>query len=97
MKKLSSDEIQRALQTVNGWQLKGETIQKSYKFADFLTAMKFMNLLAPKAEELQHHPDWSNVYNRVSISLTTHDAGGLTEVDFQFAAAADDAAERVTD
>ncbi|MGB0659262.1 MAG: 4a-hydroxytetrahydrobiopterin dehydratase [Mangrovicoccus sp.] len=71
-----------------GWQLsEAKTeISKSYKFADFSAAFAWMTRAALAAEKLDHHPDWRNVYNRVEVTLTTHDASGLTEKDLKLAA-----------
>ena len=68
-------------------------IARSLKFADFNTAFAFMTRVALKAEPMDHHPEWSNVYNRVEILLTTHDAGGVTELDLTLARFIDDAAK----
>jgi len=67
-------------------------ILRSLKFADFNTAFAFMTRVALKAETMDHHPEWSNVYNRVEVLLTTHDAGGVTELDVTLAQFIDDAA-----
>lgn len=91
MNKLSSDEIYKKLHEVSGWQVSGGVLQKEFVFRDFVTAMEFMNQLAVTAEQIKHHPDWSNSYNKVLIKLTTHGAGGLTQADFIFAKAADTA------
>jgi 4a-hydroxytetrahydrobiopterin dehydratase len=89
-KLLSQQEIQTRmakLGTVTGqaWELKDGKLHISLKFADFVTAFAFMTAAAIHAEKLNHHPEWSNVYNRVEIDLTTHDAGGITELDFKLA------------
>ena len=75
-----------------GWQFdaaRGGLIRREFRFADFVQAFAFMTRVALVAEKHDHHPEWSNVYNRVSIVLTTHDAGGLTEKDLALARAAD--------
>lgn len=82
---LHSVEIATALATLPGWTLSGNTIRRGYRFADFRAAFAFMTDVAAVAEELQHHPDWSNSYADVQVALTTHDAGGLTELDFALA------------
>lgn len=90
MSNLTQTEVEKRLTGLGGWQLEGKAITKQYTFKDFCQAMDFINRLAVVADkELNHHPEWSNVYNRVTISLTTHDAGGLTEKDFQLAQAAE--------
>lgn len=85
--KLTDVEIREKLQSLPGWELNGDVITQTFKFADFTEAMAFMNSAAPVAEELQHHPEWTNVYNRVEVRLTTHDEGGVTEKDFELAEA----------
>jgi 4a-hydroxytetrahydrobiopterin dehydratase len=67
-------------------------IERTLTFADFNTAFAFMTRVALKAETMDHHPEWSNVYNRVSVLLTTHDAGGVTDLDTTMARFIDDAA-----
>lgn len=92
MEKLSNKEIQKNLARLEGWNLKDNAIYKDFEFKDFDAAWDFMSRLATVAEKLNHHPDWSNSYNKVSISLTSHEAGGLTKNDFDFAKAANQAA-----
>lgn len=89
MQQLNDEEIQASLATLDGWQSDGTAIWKEYEFADFTTAMDFMNRLAVEANKLNHHPDWSNSYNKVTIRLTSHDVGGLTDHDFALARAAE--------
>jgi 4a-hydroxytetrahydrobiopterin dehydratase len=72
-----------------GWELRGTRIARTFRFADFATAFGWMASVALVAERMDHHPDWKNVYDRVEVELTTHDAGGLTERDFELAAAMD--------
>lgn len=72
----------------------GLSMARSLKFPDFSEAFAFMTRVALAAERMDHHPDWSNVYNRVEIRLTTHDAGGLTTRDFRLAAFIDAAASQ---
>jgi 4a-hydroxytetrahydrobiopterin dehydratase len=83
-------------QIPDGWQLEenGKAIRKQFSFGDFKTAWKFMNDIAVKAEEMNHHPEWSNVYGRVDIRLTTHDADGLTKLDMEMAQFAEQAGKR---
>lgn len=95
MQKLTEEKIQARLASLDGWQADGTAIWKAYEFADFDVAMDFMNQLASTAATLNHHPDWSNSYNKVSIRLTSHEAGGLTESDFAFADAAEVVAKRL--
>ena len=70
---------------MDGWDFNDDGIEKTYEFRDFIAAFSFMTRVAIEAEKLEHHPEWSNVYNRVKIRLTTHDAGGLTDLDFKLA------------
>ncbi|MCK6373043.1 MAG: 4a-hydroxytetrahydrobiopterin dehydratase [Zoogloea sp.] len=85
--KLAPAEQAERLAGLDGWQrVPGrEAITRSYRFADFSAAFGWMTRVALMAEKLDHHPEWRNVYNRVEVVLTTHDAGGLTELDFQLA------------
>ena len=71
---------------------KGEHIKKSFQFRDFQQAFAFMTAAALHAERHDHHPDWSNCYNRVNVTLSTHDAGGITEKDFALARCMDEMA-----
>jgi 4a-hydroxytetrahydrobiopterin dehydratase len=73
------------LAKLNGWALTKDSIKKDFEFDDFKAAIAFMLRVAFEAEKLNHHPNWSNTYNKVSIKLTTHDAGGLTKKDFDLA------------
>lgn len=95
MKKLADDEIGERLKAAPRWALSpdGRSIRRALKFGDFSEAFSFMTRVALAAEKADHHPDWSNVYNRVEIALSTHDAGGLTSRDFALAEAIDAAAE----
>jgi 4a-hydroxytetrahydrobiopterin dehydratase len=87
--RLSSDDIAQALLTLPGWsQVAGrEAITRSFRFATFSEAFGFMSRSALVAEKLDHHPEWFNVYNRVEVTLATHDAGGLTALDVELARA----------
>ena len=71
-----------------GWELADGKLRREFVFQDFVTAFGFMSQVALVAEKMDHHPEWSNVYNRVVVELQTHDAGGLTDLDFELAAAA---------
>ena len=88
-KKLSDAEIQANLEQLNGWTVEDGKLHKEYQFDTFVTAFGFMTQLALVAESMNHHPEWFNVYNRVTIDLMTHDAGGISELDFQWAQHAD--------
>ena len=95
MQRLSVSEVEERFKALEGWELNDNVLTKDFGFKGFSTAMEFMNRLAPVAEKLDHHPDWSNSYNRVTISLTSHEAHGLTKHDFAFAAAADEVAQQL--
>ena len=88
---LTPDEIQALLQDLNGWALidDGLAIEKTFRFSTFNAAFGWMTRAAIKAEQLNHHPEWFNVYNRVEVRLTTHDANGLTDLDAKLAQAMD--------
>ncbi len=83
-----------AAQELTGWAVHDdrEAIVKSFKFADFKAAFAFMTRVALKAEQMDHHPEWFNVYNRVDVTLATHDADGVTNLDLELAAYLDLAA-----
>jgi 4a-hydroxytetrahydrobiopterin dehydratase len=82
---LSPEAIKAAQAALPGWQVRQGRLVREFRFADFSQAFAFMTRVALLAERLDHHPDWSNAYNRVTIELSTHDAGGLTELDFELA------------
>jgi 4a-hydroxytetrahydrobiopterin dehydratase len=88
---LTDDERTQALATLPDWSLRadGLAIERKFKFADFNQAFGFMTRVALLADKQDHHPEWSNVYNRVEIVLTTHDAGGLSLRDVKLAQAID--------
>lgn len=81
----TTTQIQEHFSGLKNWNLVGNSLQKEFKFKTFVAAFGFMTQVAMEAEKLNHHPDWKNVYNTVSITLSTHDAGGLTELDFKLA------------
>ncbi|MFN3701437.1 MAG: 4a-hydroxytetrahydrobiopterin dehydratase [Alphaproteobacteria bacterium] len=89
VERLSSEVVDKELKPLNGWALsrEGLAIQKSFQFQDFNEAWSFMNRIALLAEKMDHHPEWFNVYNRVDITLTTHDAKGVSERDITMARA----------
>lgn len=92
MPKTLDDAARKALaQRLPDWQMVPgrDAITRTFKFKDFNAAFGFMTRLALVAEKLDHHPEWTNVYNRVEITLSTHDAGGLTELDVTLAETAD--------
>ena len=82
---LSPDEVESQLAELPDWILEGKTIQTTLSFKDFTEAVRFVNQIVVPAEAAGHHPDLYISYNRVTISLTTHDAGGLTQQDFAMA------------
>ncbi len=86
MGKLNNDEIQTALQSLPGWSINSDSkLEKKFEFKDFKQAFSFMTQVALEAEQKNHHPEWFNVYNRVEVQLTTHDASGITEKDIALA------------
>ena len=101
-RRLGSDQLDAALQDLVSWQriTQGDSpprdaLRQTFKFSDFNAAFGFMSRVALMAERLDHHPEWSNVYNRVVVTLTTHDAGGVTELDLQLARFCDAAAAAI--
>jgi len=85
MMKLSSEEISQELKNLPGWSLKEEKLHKDFEFDSFNEAFGFMTRAAMEIEKMNHHPEWFNVYNRLSVDLMTHDAGGITPNDIQLA------------
>jgi 4a-hydroxytetrahydrobiopterin dehydratase len=83
--KLSETELKSALAKLGDWKQEGNTIARKFQFKDFKAAFGFMTQVALVAEKMDHHPDWQNVYNRVSVSLSTHDKGGITSLDISLA------------
>lgn len=82
---LSESEIQERAGQLSEWTVEGKELQRTWRFKDFVEAIAFVNKLVEPAEAAGHHPDIAISYNKVSVSLTTHDAGGLTERDFELA------------
>jgi 4a-hydroxytetrahydrobiopterin dehydratase len=83
--KLSQDQIAIELTKLNGWKAVDGVLRRDFKFRDFSEAFAFMTRVGLEAEKMDHHPDWRNVYNKVEITLSTHDAGGITELDIKLA------------
>ncbi|HET6466434.1 MAG TPA: 4a-hydroxytetrahydrobiopterin dehydratase [Nitrospiria bacterium] len=83
--KLSSGEIQNKLKALNGWQWSDNAIKKQYVFESFMPAIRFVNRVAELAEAVDHHPDITINYRKVTMGLSTHSAGGLTQKDFALA------------
>ncbi len=85
MKKLSTNEIEKALKNLPGWTIENEMIVKSFTFNDFKEAFSVMTHIAFVCEKQNHHPYWENVYNSLTIKLNTHDANGITQKDIDLA------------
>lgn len=85
IEKLLPAAINEQLLDLHGWHLHKDKLRRQFVFADFVEAYGFMSRVALLAEVMGHHPEWSNVYNRVEINLTTHDAGGISQRDFTLA------------
>jgi 4a-hydroxytetrahydrobiopterin dehydratase len=83
--KLSDAQIRAGLIDLTDWQQDDDALCRHLQFEDFVAAFGFMTQVAILAQEMNHHPNWSNVYNRVTIKLSTHDAGGISMLDFQLA------------
>ncbi|KAA3621040.1 MAG: 4a-hydroxytetrahydrobiopterin dehydratase [Bacteroidetes bacterium] len=87
---LNDETINKKIETLNRWNFVDNALEKEFQFKDFVEAFGFMTQVAFWAKKLNHHPDWNNVYNRVKIRLNTHDAGGVTEKDFELAVKIDE-------
>jgi 4a-hydroxytetrahydrobiopterin dehydratase len=83
--RLTKDDVEALLADLPGWTLSGEQLHRRFAFADFSTAIGFMVRVALACEQLDHHPNWYNVYNRVDVQLWTHNAGGVTALDLRLA------------
>lgn len=93
--KLDEQELGLALKQLSGWEIKQEKLHRDYKFPDFAHAFGFMATAAVLIEKRNHHPEWLNVYNRVSVDLTTHDSGGITRHDVELATLLDSIASKL--
>ncbi|MDT0646595.1 4a-hydroxytetrahydrobiopterin dehydratase [Zunongwangia sp. F260] len=93
MEKLSEDQIDKKLAKLDGWKYSKNAIHTSFQFENFKDAFTVMTRIAFEAEAQQHHPNWGNVYNELEISLSTHDADGVTEKDFKLAQAIEEIIE----
>lgn len=82
---LSTDAINAALNELTGWSIERGKLHRQFQFSSFVEAFGFMSSVALVAEAMGHHPEWFNVYNRVTVDLTTHDAGGITDKDVTLA------------
>jgi 4a-hydroxytetrahydrobiopterin dehydratase len=89
IEKLSDDALKHGITDLEGWSLVDGKLHKELQFGDFNEAFGFMARVALIAEKLDHHPEWFNVYNTVKIDLTTHDAGGISQRDLDFASRVD--------
>ncbi len=90
MKPMESEAIRQQLAQIDSnWCLEGDKLHRSFVFKDFVEAFGFMTRAAIHAEKMNHHPEWSNVYKRVEVFLVTHEAGGITQRDFELAAIMD--------
>ena len=85
MMRLSSEQISEELKNLPGWSIKDEKLHKDFEFESFNQAFGFMTRAAMEIEKMNHHPEWFNVYNKLTVDLTTHDAGGITENDINLA------------
>jgi 4a-hydroxytetrahydrobiopterin dehydratase len=85
MARLSDREIEARLAGLPGWERAGDALRRELRFDDFVGSVEFVNRITPVAEELNHHPDLAISWNRVTVSLTTHSQGGITEADFDLA------------
>jgi 4a-hydroxytetrahydrobiopterin dehydratase len=90
---LSPNQLDAALTKLDGWSIQNGKLHRQYQFPAFVEAFGFMSSLALVAESMGHHPEWFNVYNRVTIDLTTHDAGGITQKDIDLAQKANELAK----
>jgi 4a-hydroxytetrahydrobiopterin dehydratase len=85
MARLSDEQIDERLAGLDGWERAGEAIRRSFELADFKGSVEFVNRLTPEAEAMNHHPDLAISWNEVTVTITTHSEGGLTENDFELA------------
>jgi 4a-hydroxytetrahydrobiopterin dehydratase len=83
--KLTDNEVEEAIADLDGWKIENGKLDRHFKFANFIQAFSFMTSVAIEAEKMDHHPEWGNVYNKVSVQLITHDAGGITQLDIDLA------------
>ena len=89
MKPYTEKEVLEKLKDFEGWEFDDNAIHTAFEFENFKETFTIMTRIAFEAERLEHHPDWANVYNKLHISLSTHDAGGVTDKDFEFASIID--------
>lgn len=84
-RKLSDAELEQQLSQLAGWRIDSGKLHKDYRFPDFMHAFGFMSTAALGIEKMNHHPEWKNVYNHITVDLTTHDVGGITRLDIELA------------
>lgn len=85
MKRLSKKEVEVGLKGLSGWEIKDDVIEKIFTFTDFKSSVQFLSKIQPIADQMDHHPDVCIYYNKVVVQLTTHDVGGVTELDIELA------------
>lgn len=95
MSKLNEAELAAAVEALPGWSVKDGKLHREYAFPDFVHAFGFMATAAIAIEAMEHHPEWSNVWNRVTVDLTTHDSGGITAKDILLAGKLEELARRL--
>ena len=95
-RKINTKERNKLLKRLKGWKktIGRDAIEKSFVFKDFITAFSWMSRISLIAEKMDHHPEWFNVYNKVNVTLSTHDAGGVTELDIKLAKEMDKSARK---
>ena len=95
IKKATESEIQKVITELGSWTIGNGKLHREYRFRDFVQAFGFMTQVALHAERAAHHPEWFNVYNKVVVDLTTHDAGGITQKDLDLAREMEQIASRM--
>ncbi len=93
--KLTQSELEASLASLPGWSLANGKLHREFRFEDFAHAFGFMATAAPTIERKNHHPEWCNIYNRVTVDLMTHDAGGVTALDVELARLLDSIARKL--
>jgi 4a-hydroxytetrahydrobiopterin dehydratase len=93
--RIPDSDLESALRNLPGWQVVGGKLHREYRFSDFAGAFGFMAIAALRIEALDHHPEWSNVYNRVTIDLVTHDVNGITAKDLELAVRLEEIARKL--
>jgi 4a-hydroxytetrahydrobiopterin dehydratase len=85
IQKMTEKEVAQEVAKLTGWSIENGKLHRAFQFADFIEAFGFMSRAALVAEAMGHHPDWSNVWNRVTVDLSTHSIGGISRLDFELA------------